>query len=494
MEVFNEPLPLDSLGNQGHSPYTNGSLGEGSERCDDMIYTLRGCMVDGELVTEEHISELTVVITPSMMFPNQKKKEFKVFETINFGSEIVYYIIPRYWASTKFGSLQFLTNSQEQLSRLQFEGCLGAVQKDAAEKCIKQINSEGGGVLSMPTGMGKTVIALYIACRLQVKTIVIVHKQILMNQWINRIEQFIPDARIGSIQQSRVNTVQCDILVGMLQSISMHEYDVDLFDDIGFAIFDEVHVSPTPVFSRALLKLQHIPNLLGLSATPERRDGLSEVFHWFLGPTCFECKLQDRTDVIVRVAYFTPLLLMYKPKNHRERAARRALEGKRDMHINLPVIITLLTKMGQRNALIVEHVVTLVTQDYRVMILSDRRDHCAVIQEMLCKHNIDSGLYIGGMKQSDLDVSTHCSVLLTTYPMAKEGLDLPEFDALVLGTPRSDVVQACGRVLHSKTPKNAIIVDIVDDWFIGNAQYNKRKQYYSNSGFIVAAAFPPKGF
>jgi superfamily II DNA or RNA helicase len=185
---------------------------------------------------------------------------------------------------------------------------------------------------------------------------------------------------------------------------------------------------------------------------------------------------------------------MYKPKNHRERAARRALEGKRDMHINLPVIITLLTKMGQRNALIVEHVVTLVTQDYRVMILSDRRDHCAVIQEMLCKHNIDSGLYIGGMKQSDLDVSTHCSVLLTTYPMAKEGLDLPEFDALVLGTPRSDVVQACGRVLHSKTPKNAIIVDIVDDWFIGNAQYNKRKQYYSNSGFIVAAAFPPKGF
>jgi superfamily II DNA or RNA helicase len=253
---------------------------------EQVVYTFRGCMIDGALVTEEHISELTVVIEPNKMFPSQKKKVFYVFEEINCESK--YYIVPRYWASTKFTCLQFLTNSREKMYNLQFEGCLKQeIQQTAASSCITQLKCEGGGVLSLPTGTGKTVVSLYIACALKLKTLVIVHKQILINQWTQRIKQFIPNAKIGRVQQTTVNTVECDIVVGMLQSIAMHEYDDDLFDDIGFAVFDEVHVVPTPVFSRALLKLQHIPYLLGLSATPERRDGLSKVVTGLLGQFVF---------------------------------------------------------------------------------------------------------------------------------------------------------------------------------------------------------------
>ena len=95
----------------------------------------------------------------------------------------------------------------------------------------------------------------------------------------------------------------CDIVVGMLQSIAMRDYDEYIFHDFGMVIFDEVHVVPAPVFSRALLKLC-TPYVLGLSATPERRDGLTRVIHWFVGPTFFEHALSGEDRVTVRVVDF----------------------------------------------------------------------------------------------------------------------------------------------------------------------------------------------
>ena len=78
------------------------------------------------------------------------------------------------------------------------------------------------------------------------------------------------------------------------------------------------------------------------------------------------------------------------------------------------------------------------------------------------------------MSSYELAQSTKRKVLLATYSMAKEGLDIPSLNALVLACPRSDVVQACGRILHGKTELSPVIVDIVDQWFIGKAQFKKR--------------------
>ncbi len=151
----------------------------------------------------------------------------------------------------------------------------------------------------------------------------------------------------------------------------------------------------------------------------------------------------------------------------------------------MSAVITVLTKLELRNMLIVENVMKLITKNYKIMVFSDRREHCVALKAMFEENNIAAGLYIGGMKKSELEDSTNCVVLLTTYSMAKEGIDLPDFDALLLSTPRSDVVQACGRVLHAKTVRSPIIIDIVDNWTIGKAQYGKRVIYYKKSGFTV---------
>ena len=93
-----------------------------------------------------------------------------------------------------------------------------------------------------------TVMAIKMACEIGLKTLVIVHKTFLLDQWIERIKQFT-DARIGIIKQNKINVSDCDIIVGMIQSISMKEYNPEIFDDIGCVIYDECFVYNTEIIT-----------------------------------------------------------------------------------------------------------------------------------------------------------------------------------------------------------------------------------------------------
>lgn len=309
-----------------------------------------------------------------------------------------------------------------------------------------------------------TVISLYTACNIKLKTLVVVHKQFLLDQWEERIRTFVPLARIGRIQQSIEDVDECDIVVGMLQSIAMREYNEDIFRDFGMVIFDEVHVVPAPVFSRALLRLS-VPYMLGLSATPVRKDGLTHVINWFVGPTFFKRGIQNKSNVRVFTVHFQP---------------------NRVLPINMVAATSILCNMESRNLVIVEKIIKLAEKGHKIILLSDRRAHCQNLLNMLhTGSTIGGALYLGGMKNFELKESEKCTVLFGTYGLAKEGLDIPSLDALVLATPRSDVIQACGRILHGKTALEPVIVDIVDQWFLGRAQHNKRLQYYKQAGFTI---------
>ena len=77
--------------------------------------------------------------------------------------------------------------------------------------------------------------------KLKLKTLVIVHKTFLQNQWVERISEFT-NCKIGIIRQKKVDIENKDIVIGMLQSVSMIDYDKDIFKDFGLVIFDEVHI------------------------------------------------------------------------------------------------------------------------------------------------------------------------------------------------------------------------------------------------------------
>lgn len=329
------------------------------------------------------------------------------------------------------------------------------------------------GILSLPTGYGKTTVALHIMCRLGYKTLIIVHKEFLMNQWVERISHFVPAARIGYIQGPKADVANKDVVIGMLQSLSSKDYDRALFREFGLTIVDETHHICTRMFSKSLLKY-NTKYLLGLSATIERKDGLTNVLHWLMGPVLYQTHRSQKRDVMVTKCDYD--CEEYKNEFPLNRTGKA----------NMPQAINQLTESADRNRFIVSLVRTCIDAQRKVLVLTDRRQHCVDILE-LCKDITIGGLYIGGMKAEELAESETKALIIGTFTLAHEGLDIPALDTLILATPKSDIVQAVGRILRETPGKSnhPLVMDVVDHWGPFKGQYYKRQKYYKSTGFTI---------
>lgn len=131
---------------------------------------------------------------------------------------------------------------------------------------------------------------------------IIVHKEFLAEQWRERIQQFCPGSTIGLVQGDTIN-IECDFVIAMLQSLSMREYSFKHFESIGVVFADEAHHVCAKVFSQALFKF--CPRYcFALSATPDRKDGLTKVLHWFFGEETFVARRENQSQVVVNQVPF----------------------------------------------------------------------------------------------------------------------------------------------------------------------------------------------
>jgi len=183
--------------------------------------------------------------------------------------------VPRFYGLKHFGKPERDLCKGKKEVNFSFRGNLRAYQRPVIRILLKGIKKKGGGILSVKCGWGKTIGAIYLAHKIKKKTLVIVHKTFLLNQWVDRIKEFT-DAKIGIIQGKTIDVDGKDIVIGMLQSLSMKEYSKETFQDFGLVIVDETHRIGSQVYSRCLPKIG-TEYMLGLSATPEREDGLSKV-------------------------------------------------------------------------------------------------------------------------------------------------------------------------------------------------------------------------
>ena len=173
--------------------------------------------------------------------------------TIYLESPLKLYI-PRYFGIETYGPPDRILTQPGNTISLAFAGELRPYQDAIVDKYIKHVGGCGGGLLDVDPGKGKTVMALNIVSKLKKCTLVIVHKSFLLNQWIERIEQFLPGARVGRIQGRVLDIEDKDIVIGMLQSLSMKEYPKNTFNNFGLAIYDEcfprntlIHTSRGPM-------------------------------------------------------------------------------------------------------------------------------------------------------------------------------------------------------------------------------------------------------
>ena len=157
-------------------------------------------------------------------------------------------------------------------------------------------------ILTLPCGFGKTVVSLGVARSLGRKTLVVVHKQVLMLQWEARIQEFLPGARVCRIQGPQKGDENCDFAVAMLQTLCSYggagagaDASLDVF---GTVVLDEAHHMAARSFSRLFFKLR-CRYVLGLTATPRRKDGCTNVLHLHMGS--FSYCVEDRGCETVKV-------------------------------------------------------------------------------------------------------------------------------------------------------------------------------------------------
>ena len=391
------------------------------------------------------------------------------------------YYIPKYYGLKHFGDnvTNKLTSGDD--ITIEFNGSLRDYQDKIVKLYMNTCNEDkftneysNGGLISIQCGGGKTVIALNIITKLKKKTLVVVHKTFLMDQWKERIQQFIPNAKIGYIQGPDIIIEDCDIVIGMLQSLSQKEYDKKQFDSFGLCIIDEAHHIGAEVFSRSLRRISSW-YMLGLSATPKRKDGLSKVFEYYIGPYIYKQTESEKREVDVNI--FT-----IKNNNKYQEEVLNYM-GKS----NMPRMINNICEYIPRTKFIcklVKFIIDNGTENTQILILSDRRNHLNDIFKIIESNKICSvGYYVGGMKELDLKKSESKTLILGTYSMSSEGMDIPSLNTLILSSPKSDIQQSVGRILRKKGEILPTVYDINDNFSSFSNQIKKRKTFYKKCNY-----------
>ena len=383
-----------------------------------------------------------------------------------------HYIVPQFWATGLGISLEDHRTPGFQAPLLKFQGSLREEQKVLVNNVLAAYSTASGGcLLCAQTGQGKTTMALYVACKLQKKTVVLVHKAFLADQWAERCRQFVPDAKV-TLYGNGTHDFSGDIVVATIQTILSRGLPSDHLITPGFVIIDEAHRVAAPSFSKVIVGL-NAPYILGLSATPERQDKLSKVIHWICGPL-IKSDGEDTTQhqVTVLRKTFSGSTTREIPQNRR---------GDVD-HASL---ITQLAEDDARTAFIVKCMVEHVSTETDCLVLSHRRSQCLLLAECLRHQGYDATTYLGGDK-----VVPSNKVLVCTYSLVSEGFDEPRLSTLVFATPASNITQAVGRILRTPGPK--LILDILDTNAVSRSQAAKRRIFYASAGYLGTVSKAPK--
>ncbi|CAM9208041.1 unnamed protein product, partial [Pylaiella littoralis] len=349
---------------------------------------------------------------------------------------------------------------------------------EQVEKTIRALETKQGGVMCLFCGFGKTTCSLHVSCHFKKKTIILVHTTALLEQWKVRIEQFVENASVGVLRSDVVDVRGRTHVIALMQSVSRRTYPRELLDTFGLMIVDEAHHVCAAQLSRCVSKVG-CKLRLGLSATPERKDGMTKFLFDSIGPICARVERTRETIHVDRVRVTNgPSETVFMHRN-----------GKQSPNIAKMINNLCDTKDSRgkfRTDLIVKAVMTAHAEGRHVLVLSDRRDHLKNIGRLLEERGVAVGFMIGGIKPTEIAAVSVRRVIMATYAYCSEGLDIPSLDTCVFATPRSDIVQCCGRILRRHPSKQVPrIIDFVDNCPVFAGQGRKRAVYYKKLGATV---------
>ena len=443
------------------------------------IITHKGYAIRKSFLNEKHIEHIQkhCIVEPKVDERFGKKEDLK-FRIYKESPERYY--LPREWAVQKFGEAEAnILSEGVDLSNdaAKFVGNPYDYQKDIINTYLQ---SKRNGLICVPCGKGKTFMALNIASQLKKRFLIVVDKEFLMNQWKNEIKNVMPNLRVGILQAEKrqTETEKYDVTICMIQTLCSQSFPDNFFHEFGFTIFDECHHLGAQHFCKALFKIQTL-KMLGLSATPIRADGLTKVFEMFLGKPLFWEKVREPDPTVmvkgIRITCQDPNYL------------KIPYDYKKDVVIAR--LITYIIECEERNKEIVRWIEKeCLDPNLKILVLSARIAHLENFDKKI-NSEITRSYYIGGMKELERESGAQTSqVILASYSMASEAMNIKSLNTVILASPRTNVEQSTGRILRTRISERTVqplIIDIIDPHDPLLNQWRHRESYYKKCKYTI---------
>ena len=355
-------------------------------------------------------------------------------------------------------------------------------QKDALNSLVRS----RGGILQSKAGSGKTRVGIALACALGKKTLWLTHTNELLNQSYNAAAEFIDKKLLGKITAGKMQIAD-GITFATVQTLSKADLNA-LRYEWDMIVTDEVHrasmsATKATMFSKVLNNLA-AEYKYGLSATLHRSDGLIKCTYALVGGVAYT--VPDSVVNTMRVEI--------QKKETGVQISRKCLDT--DGTLVYAKLINYLAEHPARNELITLNIQELACKGHSIILLSDRVEHLNIIYNMLAKPFKEYAVILHGkVKKADRERGLEemrtkkKHILLATYQLAKEGLDVPCLDRLLLATPVKDyaiVVQSVGRIARVCEGKGEpVVYDYVDDIGFLEGMWKKRCTSYRKDGCIL---------
>ena len=345
-----------------------------------------------------------------------------------------------------------------------FTGTLLEHQVRLKTEAIRRMNEQGSAFLKLHCGAGKTCISIYIATKVKLRTLIVVHRVVLMKQWADSIAAFT-DCKTKVVVIKANEPIPTDAEFYIINVVNVFKRSNVDFMPFGLVIFDECHIMGSPKAMYAFRSFS--PKfMLGLSATPYREDGMHAVTERYLGDAYIEKQMQH-PHVVFKVSYKPPV--NYGAEEFVTRAGK----------LNWTKIINHQAMDEARNRLILRIVSEHPTRTF--LVLCKRVEQCHFICESLKQTGASCDVFTGSSKTLDYTAR----VLVSTYNKSGVGFDHPNLDALVIATDvKAMIEQYHGRIFRRKDCK-PILFDIVDDFGPFHVHYAMRRKYYLQSGAVI---------
>ena len=372
-------------------------------------------------------------------------------------------------------------------------------QPEAIDALEAALRRDSGALGVLPTGIGKTLIALSVARRFQTPIAILVYAGHMIDNWVEHAGSVlgIPPEDVGLVKEGR-----CDLgkplTIVSIQTVMSRDLPQALYDQIGFIVADEIHRYGARAWGKVVGNFP-ARYRLGMSADPVRDDGLDPIIRWNFGKVgyCIHKRPTGELPTVCLIRYPAE----YSDRKYVDWKKIRLKSGGEKWVPGSPNSMKydkLLMRDQWRNGWLVDKIVEARAAGRAIIVFARQRDHIKDLHDRFIVNygrlrtetdypETRSMLLWGGIKDKERKSASTADVIFTTHSYAREALNLTHLDTLIFATPTGDPLQAAGRLRDKGTEgrKSLLIIDPFEGNDYSFRKAMKRKTAYENLGMTV---------